>query len=380
MKNIALIFAFQENSPFARNVVRGVLDCKKKYRLPWQLHLVEQTSFDPGIFKRQKYDGIIGLRPPSGDIPGIPCIHIAGQRSANRPGRFFIEQDNEKIIRIAVDHLWRKGCRNLALFGYPRMDVLRWQEERIEAFRKICAEYGASSKLFFPGRRAEQAGKKHQFIKKALLSLPVHSGVIAVNDFRALDVLDAAKRSGIRIPEQIAVMGIDHDEMLCSISSPPLTSIEHFPEKKGYHAALMLDALLRGEKEIPSFTSSLRLIERDSTDTMVHGNEQLLAAMEYIQHNAGTALRTEDIAQNAGVSRATVERMFRIELRSTVSREITAARVSLAKQKLSEPNLPIKEIAAQCGFRNVHYFTTVFKKSTGVSPGVYRDSVSRSPE
>jgi LacI family transcriptional regulator len=204
--------------------------------------------------------------------------------------------------------------------------------------------------------------------------------VIAVNDFRALDVLDAAKRSGIRIPEQIAVMGIDHDEMLCSISSPPLTSIEHFPEKKGYHAALMLDALLRGEKEIPSFTSSLRLIERDSTDTMVHGNEQLLAAMEYIQHNAGTALRTEDIAQNAGVSRATVERMFRIELRSTVSREITAARVSLAKQKLSEPNLPIKEIAAQCGFRNVHYFTTVFKKSTGVSPGVYRDSVSRSPE
>lgn len=379
MKNIALVFSFQENSLFARNVVRGVLNYKNTHHLPWHLHLVEQTSFEPKVFVHQKYDGVVGILPPHGIPAKIPFIHITGQRVEHNPGSFCIEQDNEAVIRIAVDHLWRKGYRNLALFGYPRLAVLRWQEERIEAFLRICAEYGATSSLFFPSRRIEQSERKHQFLEQALTSLPNPSGVIAVNDFRALDILDAAKRSGVSIPDQIAVTGIDDDEMLCTLSSPTLTSIEHFPEEKGYHAACMLDALLHGEKKIPAFTPSLRLVERGSTNTLVHGNEQLLAAMEYIQNHAGNVIRTEDIALQAGISRATIERMFRTELRSTVSREITAARVSLAKHRLSEPDARLKEIAAQCGFRNVHYFTTVFKKSTGVSPGAYRKTARKNP-
>ena len=377
MKNIALIFGFQENSLFARNIVRGVLNYKGTHQLPWQLHLVEQTSFDPKLFVRQKYDGVIGILPPQGVPAKIPFIHITGQRVEHHPGSFCIEQDNEAVIRIAVDHLWRKGYRNLALFGYPRLAVLRWQEERIEAFIRICAEYGATSSLFFPSRRTEQSGKKHQFLEQALTSLPNPSGVIAVNDFKALDILEAAKRSGVRIPEEIAVMGIDNDEMLCSLSVPPLTSIEHFPERKGYHAAGMLDALLQGKKEIHPFAVSLQLIERGSTNLLVHENRQLLATLEYIRRHAGTALRTQDIAQNAGTSRATIERMFRTELRSTVNKEITAARIALAKSKLLEPDTTLKEIAVQCGFRNVHYFTTVFKKNAGISPGAYRGSVRK---
>lgn len=365
---------------FARNVVRGVLNYKSTHQLPWQLHLVEQTSFDPKLFVRQKYDGVIGILPPQGVPARIPFIHIAGQHVEHHPGSFCIEQDNEAVIRIAVDHLWRKGYRNLALFGYPRLAILRWQEERIESFLRICTEYGATSSLFFPSRRIEQTERKHQFLEQALISLPKPSGVIAVNDFRALDILEVAKRAGINIPEQIAVMGIDNDEMLCSLSVPPLTSIEHFPEKKGYHAAGMLDAILQGKKGIRPFTASLQLVERGSTNLLVHENRQLLAALEYIRTQAGTALRTEHVAKNAGVSRATIERMFRTELRSSVNREIAAARISLAKRSLSESGVPLKEIAAQCGFRNVHYFTTVFKKGTGVSPGAYRTSVGKNPD
>ena len=364
---------------FARNVVRGVLNYKSTHQLPWQIHLVEQTSFDPKLFVRQKYDGVIGILPPQGVPAKIPFIHITGQRVEHHPGSFCIEQDNEAVIRIAVDHLWRKGYRNLSLFGYPRLAVLRWQEERIEAFTRICTEYGATSSLFFPSRRIEQSGRKHQFLEQALTSLPNPSGVIAVNDFKALDILEAAKRSGVRIPEQIAVMGIDNDEMLCSLSVPPLTSIEHFPEKKGYHAAGMLDALLQGKTEIRPFAASLQLIERGSTNLLVHENRQLLTALEYIRCHAGTALRTQDIAQNAGASRATIERMFRTELRSTVNKEVTAARIAMAKQKLSKPDASLKEIAEQCGFQNVHYFTTVFKKSAGISPGAYRTSVVKDP-
>jgi LacI family transcriptional regulator len=382
VKNIALIFCFQVNSSFVRTVVQGVTDFTKEHKTLWHLHLVEQASFNPKLFIQKNYDGVIGILPTQGMPAEIPFIHIAGQRTENGPGSFCIEQDNAGIIRIAVDHLWRKGYRSLALIGYPRANTLPllWQEERIEAFLRICAEYGVSPKLFFPGRRVEQTERKHLFIEQALKSLPYPSGIIAVNDFSALDVLDAAKQSGIRIPEQVAVTGIDNDRMLCTLSSPSLTSIEHFPEKKGYHAACMLDALLRGEKEIPSFTSSLRLIERDSTDTLVHGNEPLRAALEYIQHHAGTVIRMKSIVQSAGVSRAVLERMFRTGLRSTINREITSARVSRAKQKLSETNLPLKEVAVQCGFRNVHYFTTVFKKSTGVSPGAYRVSAGKNPD
>jgi AraC-like DNA-binding protein len=103
-------------------------------------------------------------------------------------------------------------------------------------------------------------------------------------------------------------------------------------------------------------------------------------AMEYIQHNAGSMLRTEDVAKASGVSRTAIERMFRTDLRSSVNREITAARVSLAKRRLSETDTPLKEIAAQCGFRNVHYFTTVLKKSTGISPGAYRAAIRKNPD
>lgn len=379
MNRIALIFAFQENSLFARKLIRGITTYRQEHQLPWQTHLVEQTSFDPKIFRRQQYDGIIGILPPGSKPSGIPCIHIAGQRVKNSSGRYCIGQDNEYIIRMAVDHLWRKGYRNLALFGYPRNAVLRWQEERIEAFRKICAEYGAPASLFFPSLQTEQTGKKHRLFKEALGLLPLPAGIIAVNDFRALDVMEAAKRAGLRIPEQIAVIGIDNDEMLCGISSPSLTSIEHFPEKKGYHAACMLDALLRNSRNIPPFTPSLQLIERESTHSLVHENRPLLAALEYIRCHAGIPIRTEDITLKAGVSRATLERMFRTELRSTVNKEVTAARIALAKRKLSEPGTSLKEIAAQCGFRNVHYFTTVFKKTTGVPPGAYRVSVGNSP-
>lgn len=377
MKNIALIFSFQQNSLFARNIVRGVLSYKSTNQLPWQLNLVEQTSFDQKLFVRQKYDGVIGILPPHDVLENIPFIHITGQRVEHPPGSFCIEQDNEAIIRVAVDHLWRKGYRNLALFGYPRLATLRWQEERIEAFLRICAEYGATSNLLFPAGRTEQAEKKNPFLQKALKSTSLPLGIIATNDFRALDILETANRLEIRVPEQIGVTGIDNDEMLCSISTPTLTSIDHFPEKKGYHAAHMLNALLCGEKEVPSFSPSPRVIERDSTDALVHGNEQLRAALEHIRRDAGTMLRTEDVARGVDASRTTIERMFRTELHSSVNREITAVRISMAKQKLSKPEVSLKEIAEQCGFQNVHYFTTVFKKSTGVSPGAYRKTARK---
>lgn len=377
MKNIALIFAFQENSLFARKLIRGITAYRKEHRMPWQTHLVDWPSFDPKIFKRQQYDGIIGILPPGYNPAGVPCIHIAGHRIGNGSDSYCIGQDNESMVRMAVEHLWRKGYRRLALCGYPRSSTLLWQEERIEAFRQVCADYGAVPDLLFPGRRAEPAEKKYLFLEQALKSLAVPAGIVAINDFRALDVMEAVKRARLRIPEQIAVAGIDNDEMLCSISTPPLTSIEHFPEKKGYHAAGMLDALLRGEREIPSFVPSLQLVERGSTHTLVHENQPLRIAMEYIQHNAGSMLRTEDVAQASGVSRAAIERIFRTDLRSSVNREITAARVSLAKRRLSETDTPLKEIAVQCGFRNVHYFTTVLKKCTGLSPGAYRAAIRK---
>jgi LacI family transcriptional regulator len=375
MKNIALIFAFQENSLFARKLVRGITTCREKHGFPWLLHLVEWTTLNPARLTRQKYDGAIGILPPDCNPEGIPCIHIAGQRIDPQYARLCIGQNNDLIIRTAAESLWRSGYRHLALLGYPRAPSMFWQEERIQAFCQICIDFGIDPILLFPNHRI----KNSLFLEQSLKGLPFPTGVIAVNDFRAMDILETAEQLALHIPEQIGVVGIDNDEMLCEISVPTLSSIEHFPQKKGHHAALMLNALLSDEAP-PPFESSLQLIERTSTRAFHHKDVRLCSALSYIESHIGTPIRTDDVAENAKVSRATLERIFRIELRSTVNREITAARVALAKQKLSETSASLKEIAAQCGFQNVHYFTTIFKKTTGISPGVHRKTIGKNPD
>ncbi|MCD8139111.1 MAG: helix-turn-helix domain-containing protein [Planctomycetaceae bacterium] len=210
-----------------------------------------------------------------------------------------------------------------------------------------------------------------QFLSKQ----PRPFSIMAANDIIGMNVVGACRMAGLSIPNDVALVSVDNEELLCELSTPPMSSIPFDRHEIGFRAAERLDALMQGliDYTPPLLIEPMPVVERASSILVSSGDATVNEALAYIRRNAASGIIAVDVARQASCSRRTLEARFRKELGCSILTEIHRVRVSLARHLLMETSLPINRVSTECGFNSVTRFGAIFTAMVGESPRRYRE-------
>jgi LacI family transcriptional regulator len=197
---------------------------------------------------------------------------------------------------------------------------------------------------------------------------------MAAYDYRGQQVLDACLRLAIAVPDEVAVIGVDNDELLCELSHPPMSSVIPNTHRTGYEAADLLDRMMNGHRA-PSETyliAPLGITTRQSTDVLAIEDRNVARAVAYIRSHACKRIAVDDVLRAVPQARRLLERRFKKLLGRTPHEEILRVQLDRVKALLAQTDLPLSEIAERCGFTHVEYLSVVFRKKAGLPPSQYR--------
>lgn len=378
-RRVALIL--DTNMPYQRKIIRGVAAYAQESG-HWSLY-VEENPLDKlpdlrtwrghGIitsFTERRYaEAVRGLN--------IPVIGVEGGYGWYDPasGIPYCGSDNEAVARMAAEHLLGQGFRRLAYVGMPRNRYNLWSVKRARAFKQRAAEAQVPCSLY-AGRHltTRKWNDLQRGLVKWLRSLAKPVGVMAANDVRARHVLEACRTLGVRVPEEVAVIGVDNDELMCELTEPPLSSIEQGARNVGYRAAELLDRLISGKKttQLANYVPPERVVRRRSTDYLAIGDADVAAAVRFIRQHACEHIHIRDILEEVGASRSTLEASFKRVMGKTIRNEVQETMIARAQQLIAESDLPLKQVATVAGFTHVQHLTNLFRQRVGQTPSEYR--------
>jgi LacI family transcriptional regulator len=303
---------------------------------------------------------------------GIPTVDVLG--AAPSPGIPLVHVDNVAIARLGAQHLLERG---LSSFGFCNMKGVNWSEARRRAFADCVEREGYACSVFHTtGHRAAKWSWEHEQDRMArwLEGLGIPAGVMVCSDWRGLSVLDACRRAGLAVPDDVAIIGVDNDTTLCEACDPPLTSVAVDYRQLGRRAAMRLARMMAGKKTGTDtvLVKPRGVNVRRSTDMLAIREAPVAAAVRFIRDNACKGIRVEDVVERIPMSRSVLQRRFRKVLGRSVHEEIVRIRLEEAMFFLRESELPLARIAERAGFRHQEYMGAVFKKSLGVTPRQYR--------
>ena len=291
-----------------------------------------------------------------------------------------VSTDNRRLAERSAEHLLECGFENFGYCGVPATPSNGWSRERARAFSDFVTRAGYRCSTYTGRHRtARQWNALQSHMAAWLQSLKLPVGVMACDDPRARHVLEACRRSGLRVPEDVAVLGVDNDELMCELCRPPLSSIETGIHDVGYEAAAALDRLMADSrpKQMRTLVPPGRLIARRSTDILTVPHRGVATALKFIRDHATEPIQVLDVSKHLGVSRSTLDNHFRQVIGRTAHDEIERARLNIAKSLLENTDLPLRAIAARSGYRNEQYMCKVLRRALGRTPGQYRQAASR---
>ena len=180
-----------------------------------------------------------------------------------------------------------------------------------------------------------------------------------------------------RFPKQVAVLGVDNDPLLCELADPPLSSIICNTRRTGFEAASLLDRMMSGERigATPILVQPQGIRTRQSTDILAINDPEIASALRYIRENALLGINVSDVLRQIPLSRRVLENRFRKELGRTPHEEITRLKLERVKELLVATDFSLADIAQRTGFEHIEYLSVFFRKSTGMPPGQYRQSM-----
>ncbi|MEO0529942.1 MAG: DNA-binding transcriptional regulator [Planctomycetota bacterium] len=340
------------------------------------------TSTLPEWLKSWNGDGVIAAidsEPLAGFVAdrGLPTVDVLGAIPVAGVPR--VRERNDEVIRLAVRHLQELGLRSFAYCGFRGF---RYSEEREQAIRELAIDEGFPlSVLDSPfdhtkGRPAfEGEGLRHQSeLLDWLQQLPLPVGLVACNDVRALQVLSAAREAGLRAPDDIAVVGIDNDEVICGLADPPLSSVDLDTMRIGHRAAATLARLMDGHAAAADETliDPSGIVARQSSDLLAIADPEIAAVAQFIRDNACDGIAVTDVVETASIARSTLERRFRKSVGRSIKAEINRVRIKRIKELLASTPDNLSTIAQRTGFEHAEYMCTLFKKQVDMTPGQYR--------
>jgi LacI family transcriptional regulator len=327
------------------------------------------------VLKKLKPDGIFMREPP--EIRqiinmGVPIVCSPYTRETI-PGAASIVTKHEAIGQMAAEHLLATGLRHFAYCGF---DDWWWSRRRRDSFSQRVAQSGCRTDVYeLPSAQNQRSWDKElPHIAAWLRGLPKPVGVMTCNDDRGELVIEACKSTGLKVPDEVAVVGVDNDALVCDLCSPPLSSVVTSLRKTGYEAAALLDRMIQGkEKDRPTlYIQPTHVATRQSTDVLAINDPAIVSALRFIRESARNNIGVQQAADRTGLSRRVLEKRFRRIVGHSIHREIQRVRAESVARMLLETQMPVAEIAEAMSFSEIAHLSRFFRKDRGCSPAQYR--------
>ncbi len=388
-RNIPLVMLLLETSnKINRDRIQGILRYERLYG-PWRFYIVEGKRFEQPVHDVASL-GVRGILSgttltellPTVMRTRVPVVFFDAQELSQQQNRKFLKYstvtcDNRAVGRFGAEFLLKQGFSHFAYVG----DVWNssWSRGREEGFLERLKETGTSCDVYRveSPRVRDDWGRDQKELAKWLKALPKPVGVLAACDARGRQVLDTCQWADIGVPDEVAVLGVDNDELICSSANPPMSSVLRDTEGSGYLAAELLDRMMRRKrrkKEALQY-GPVDVVERLSTERFQFIDRLAVKAVEFIRINSGIGMGVPDVVRRLGVSRRLAETRFRQATGHSIHEEIQSARLDQVCRLLRETELPIGKITDQCGFISESYLGLVFRRGHRMSMREYRRSV-----
>lgn len=374
--HVALLI--ETSRAYGRSILQGVVRYLHGHG-PWSIYIQPHglESPPPRWLKGWHGDGILARindRRMARAVrqTGLPAVDL--RFTVPDLGLPAVGIDNQAVVRLAYQHLSDCGFRHVGFCGLPRGRSV-WMDLRSDLFCDLARADGRPCHVFeSPARKAATWEEEQEAIAAWVSRLPRPVGVMACNDDRGQQVLDACRRVNVLVPEEVAVVGVDNDEILCGLSSPPLTSVDINTVQVGSEAAALLDRLMSGSRppREPMLLAPRGVVPRESTDVLATDDRELATAVRYIRDHACGGLRVKELVRKTGLPRRSLERRMEKLLGRSPKEEITRVQIERAKRLLTDTDLTAAEIAEKCGYSQSKYFSQVFHDKVGLPPGAYR--------
>ena len=348
---------------------------------PWMLYRISpfyvsgQDAFSIDDLIKWKPDGIIvreNYYLPQLLKTRIPLIYCGYDKIISSvPG---IYANDKAIGKMGAEYFINKGYRH---FAFCSMEGYYWSEERLNAFRTRVEKEHYTIHIYHHSRPKGKESWQHEPTKIAqwLKTLPKPLALMSATDDLSLQILEASKIAGILIPEEVAILGVDNDESICTTSHPTLSSIDQNPEWAGFEAGELLSKMMNGKiNKLENIVADpKKVVTRHSTSILAIEDQLVASMLHFINENAANkSLSVDETACQAGLSRRMLEIRFRKALQKTVHDVITEARVKRFKQLLAESTMTVSQISVDTGCSGADSLSRIFKKSTGLTPLEYR--------
>jgi LacI family transcriptional regulator len=375
-RRLAVALLIETSNRYTRELLRGVHDHFRE-RGDWTIHLTEQGrgELPPRWLARWRGHGIIArIENPTTaaavTAAGVPVVDVS---AAGLAPRFpTVISDSAAVAQLAADHLLERGFRQFGFCGDQRF---AWSARHGANFVRRVGAAGHPCVLFAsePEDFGDWEGERRK-LEAWIRRLPKPVGIMACYDIRGQQVLEACRALGIRVPDDVAVIGQHNDELLCELCDPPLSSVIPNARRAGYEAAALLDRLMRGERLRPTVVEvpPVGVATRQSTDVVAVPDRRIAAAVRFIRENACGGLGVGALLKAVPMSRTLLERRFKHFLGRTPYEQIQRARMDRARELLATTDLPIADVAERAGFSGAEYLSAAFKARTGLSPRQFR--------
>ncbi|MCP4456143.1 MAG: DNA-binding transcriptional regulator [Planctomycetes bacterium] len=378
-----VILLIETSDHYGRKLLQGIARYANVHG-PWQFYREPPFYEDVRGLKKAEAgfaewgpNGIIAREPQRYEYilhMGVPTIV-----SPNAIGDFpAILTDHEMIGKMAADHLLERGFSNYAFCGIHDM---AWSQNRGNSFEQQVAKAGFDTHVYEQSQDLKMRtwGNEQPLLAQWLKSLPKPVGIMCCNDLRGQNVIDTCAIAELRVPEEVAVIGVDNDELICSLTHPPLSSVILNPENAGYQAAELLDGLMRGQDPANQIilNSPVGVMTRQSSDSEAIEDRDVAEALHFIRMHAMQPIQVSDVANELCMSRRHLYRKFDKALGRSIHDEIRRTRIDQLKRMLTETDLSVSQIATKMGFSNITHVSRFFRQEAQISPQAFRKQYGR---
>ncbi|MFD0693867.1 substrate-binding domain-containing protein [Paenibacillus sp. GCM10027628] len=375
-KQVALLI--ETSNGYARGLLSGINVYLRENR-PWSIFLSEYSRNNTDLTWLRKWqgDGIIARIENEQTArfikdAGLPTVDLSASRMI--PSLPCVETNDQSIAQMAAEHFLERGFKHIGFYGDARF---HWSKLRSTYLVAYLAERGYHCHTFEPSTNLSDEtpwNTERDRLVQWLYDLPKPVGIMACYDICGQQLLEACRLARIAVPDEVAVLGVDNDELLCELSNPSLSSIKTNAVKTGYQAAELLERMMSGEV----IGGQMHLVEpiniqvRLSTDVLAVEDKIVSDAVRFIRNHVYDDIQVQDILEQLKVSRRILENRFQKALGRTPHDEILNVKLKLVKKLLLETKLSLAVIAERIGFKHTEYMSVVFKRATGIRPGQFR--------
>jgi LacI family transcriptional regulator len=347
------------------------------------LNLCDET---PGWLKEWKGEGIIARLENDSILNVIHHLKVPTvflRRVGVDAKMPCILTDNAAVSKLCYQHLKERGFRHFAFCGFDGAD---YSDERRDEFSRLVTSAGLHCHVYSHAHPIKNNTAKYELlgvndglqVAEWIRLLPKPVGLMACNDMRGQQVLDACRAVGVSVPEEVAVIGVDNDEVVCNLSAPPLSSVVPNADRVGYEAAQLLSEMMAGKKvrQTEIFIEPNRIISRRSTEILAIDDRRIAVAAHFIREHACEGIGIHDVLRAVPMSRSWFNQRFRKILGRSPKEEIQRVRLQRAAELLCDTDWPVKRISTEVGFDDPFHFSRVFTKAYQHSPSRHRQNLN----